>query len=174
MIGMHGFEGRKPIKIIHFLNDFRIYCNNTDVYEDTAVCMLPYFLSRGTKRSYQAQLDSPEDERRHRHMKGLKIITYLGAVYYLLSTYATTNVVNKTKNAVSRMHQHHFADQKYANELAERAQVRVHLRRQRENGDLRRTAERGDLSERPAFSVNASIDMQTSTGIPCSIDQNNR
>ena len=89
-------------------------CNNADVHKGAAVWLLPYFLRSNAKSSYQAQLSNPEDTRRQRRTKDQKITSYSEAVHYLLSTCATSDVINEADNAVRRLRQHRFTVQEYA------------------------------------------------------------
>ena len=76
--------------------------NNADTYEGATVWLLPYFPRSNAKSSYQLHLRSLEDTRRHQRTEGQKITLYSEAAHYLLSTYATSDVINDTGNAVRR------------------------------------------------------------------------
>ena len=81
------------------------------------VTLLP---PRRCQKFIPARLSSPEDARRNRRTKGQKITSYPEAVHYLLSMYATTDVINEEDSSVRRLRQHRFSVQEYADELAER------------------------------------------------------
>ena len=62
--------------------------------------LLPYFLKGVAKSSYQVCLNSTEDARINRNTKDHKNTPYPNVVYYLLSTYGTTDVINETDDSV--------------------------------------------------------------------------
>ena len=68
---------------------------NTPVHKGAEVCTIPYFLGKTPCQARKALLSSPEDARKYRGLKVDKNTMFPESVHYLLSIYATSEVINE-------------------------------------------------------------------------------
>ena len=98
-----GLNHSNPIILFSFFADLRMKLNNAAVLEDAAVWIISHFLRETTRHEYQAWISSPEDARKYLRRKGDMITTYHKDVHYLLSTYATSEVINEADYSVLKL-----------------------------------------------------------------------